>query len=69
MLSIKNNFSQKQDAYMTTDISATYAKDNYEVFAKINNLLNQNNGMWIYDNAIYPINFTTTAIAGFKLKY
>ncbi len=64
-----NNFSQKQDAYMTTDISATYAKKNYEVFAKINNLFNQSNGMWIQDNAIYPMNFTTTAIAGLKLKY
>ncbi|MFA6196811.1 MAG: TonB-dependent receptor [Sulfurimonas sp.] len=64
-----NNFSQKQDAYMTTDISATYAKDTYEVFAKINNLFNQSNGMWIQDNAIYPMNFTTTAIAGLKLKY
>lgn len=64
-----NNFAQKQDAYNTTDISATYAKENYEVFAKINNLFNQSNGMWIKDDAIYPINFTTTAIAGFKLKY
>jgi len=64
-----NNFSQKQDAYMSTDISITYAKESWEVFAKINNLFNQKNGLWIYDNAIYPINFTTTALAGFKLKY
>ncbi|MCK9492215.1 MAG: TonB-dependent receptor [Sulfurimonas sp.] len=64
-----NNFSQKQDAYMTTDISIAYAKESWEVFAKINNLFNQKNGLWIYDNAIYPINFTTTALAGFKLKY
>ena len=65
----ENNFSQKQDAYMSTDISAAYAKDNYEVFAKINNLFNQRNGLWIFDDAIYPVNFTTTAIAGFKIKY
>ena len=64
-----NNFSEKQDAYMSTDISITYAKESWEVFAKINNLFNQKNGLWIYDNAIYPINFTTTALAGFKLKY
>lgn len=64
-----NDFSQKQDAYMSTDISATYSKDNYEVFAKINNLFNQSNGLWIRDNAIYPVNFTTTAIAGLKLKF
>ena len=64
-----NNFSQKQDAYYTTDISATYAKDNWEIFAKINNLFNQGNGVWIRDDAIYPVNFTTTGLAGFKLKY
>jgi len=64
-----NNFAQKQEAYTSTDVSYTYAKDNYEVFAKINNLFNQKNGLWIKDNAIYPVNFTTTALVGFKLKY
>ncbi|MEA1918175.1 MAG: TonB-dependent receptor [Campylobacterota bacterium] len=64
-----NNFTQKQDAYMSTDISVAYAKDSYEIFAKINNLFNQKNGVWIEDNVIYPTNFTTTAIAGLKLKF
>jgi iron complex outermembrane receptor protein len=64
-----NNFEQKQEAYYTTDISVTYAKDNWEVFAKINNLFDQSNGLWIRDDAIYPVNFTRTALAGFKLKY
>ena len=64
-----NNFSQKQDAYNATDISATYAKDNWEIFAKINNLFDQSNGLWIQDDSIYPVNFARTAIAGFKLKY
>jgi iron complex outermembrane receptor protein len=63
-----NNFAQKQETYKSTDISITYTKDNLELFAKINNLFNQKNGLWIEDDAIYPINFTTTAIAGFKLK-
>lgn len=63
-----NNFAQKQEAYKSTDISITYTKDSLELFAKINNLFNQKNGLWIKDDAIYPLNFTTTAIAGFKLK-
>ncbi|MDT8338427.1 MAG: TonB-dependent receptor [Sulfurimonas sp.] len=63
-----NDFAQKQDAYKSTDISLTYTKDSLELFAKINNLFNQKNGLWIQDDAIYPMNFTTTAIAGFKLK-
>jgi len=64
-----NNATQKQEAYNTTDISATYAKDNWEVFAKINNLFNQKNALWIADDNIYPTNFTTTAIVGLTLKY
>ncbi len=64
-----NNLSQKQDAFNSTDISVTYAKDNWEVFAKINNLFDVKNGLWVQDDAIYPINFTRVALAGFKLKY
>lgn len=64
----ENSFVQKQDAYKSTDISITYAKDSLELFAKINNLFNQKNGLWVQDDAIYPVNFTTTAIAGFRLK-
>ncbi|HUH43041.1 MAG TPA: TonB-dependent receptor [Sulfurimonas sp.] len=63
-----NNFTQKQDAYKSTDISISYTKESLELFAKINNLFNQKNGLWVEDNAIYPMNFCTTAIAGFKLK-
>jgi iron complex outermembrane receptor protein len=69
MNDFNNDFSQKQDPYMSTDISATYTKDNYELFAKINNLFNQKNGLWIQDDAIYPVNFATSGIVGFKLKY
>jgi len=64
-----NNFSQKQDAFYSTDISATYATASWEIFAKINNLFNQKNGLWIRDDAIYPVNYTTTGFLGFKLKY
>lgn len=64
-----NNFAQKQAAYKSTDISLTYTKDSLELFAKINNLFNQKNGLWVQDDAIYPMNFTTTATAGFKLKF
>lgn len=64
-----NNLSQKQEAYKSTDISATYAQNNWEIFAKINNLFNQKNGLWTQNDAIYPVNFTTTAIAGLKIKF
>ena len=64
-----NNFSQKQKAYKSTDFSATYVAKDWEIFAKINNLFNQKNGLWIKDNNIYPVNFTTTATAGLKVKF
>jgi len=64
-----NNFAQKQEAYTSTNLSYTYANKKYEIFAKINNLFNQKNGLWISDDAIYPLDFTTTAIFGLKLKY
>lgn len=64
-----NAFTQKQDAYHSTNIAVTYATDTYEVFAKINDLFDQSNGIWIQDDAIYPVDFTTTAIVGLKLSY
>ena len=64
-----NNFSQKQDPFYSTDISATYATPSWEVFAKINNLFNQKNGLWIKDDTIYPVNYITTGFVGIKLKY
>ncbi len=64
-----NSFTQKQDAYQSTNISITYAKDNYEMFAKINNLFDQSNGIWINNNEIYPVDFTTTVMAGLKFIF
>lgn len=64
-----NNFVQKQEAYTSTDLSATYTHEKMEVFAKITNLFNHKNGLWVKDDAIYPLNFTTTAMAGLKLRF
>ncbi|MBN2870658.1 MAG: TonB-dependent receptor [Campylobacterales bacterium] len=64
-----NDFSQRQEAYKSTNISLTYTQKEYELFAKINNLFNESNGIWIRDDAIYPVDFTTTAIAGVKFIF
>lgn len=64
-----NNFSQKQEAYNSTDLSTTYTNQNLELFAKIQNIFNEDNGLWIQDNAIYPVNFETTYNAGMKVKF
>ncbi len=64
-----NSFAQKQEIYNSTDVAINYHETNYTLFAKINNLFNEANGLWIHDDAIYPINFTTTAVAGVSLNF
>lgn len=66
---LNNDFAQRQAPFTSTDISATYAKKDYELFAKINNIFGQKNGLWIQDDAIYPVNYAVTGLAGLKLKF
>jgi iron complex outermembrane recepter protein len=66
---IGNDFAQRQQPYNSTDVALTYAKASYTLFAKINNMFNNANGLWVQDDAIYPYDFTTTAIAGATLKF
>ncbi|MBN2896905.1 MAG: TonB-dependent receptor plug domain-containing protein [Campylobacterales bacterium] len=64
-----NTQKQKQEAYRSTDLSLQYAGPNYRLFARINNLFNQKNALWIHDDALYPVNFTTTASAGVAIQF
>ncbi len=64
-----NNFTQKQEAYNSTDLSLTYNYKNIELFAKIQNIFDETNGLWIKDDAIYPVNFERTYYAGVKIKF
>lgn len=68
-LDFDNDFTQKQEAYYSTNISFNYTKENYELFAKINNLFDQSNGIWIRDDQIYPANFQRTVTAGLKFIF
>ena len=40
-----------------------------EIFAKIENIFNKTNGLWLRDDVIYPMNFETTYYAGMKVKF
>ena len=65
-----NSFYQKQEAYNSTDISVSYqVQDNIEVFAKIQNLFDEDNGIWIQDDAIYPVNFQMNFQVGLVGKF
>ena len=65
----ENNFSQKQEAYNSTDLSLSYNYKDLEIFAKIQNVFDEDNALWIRDDAIYPINFERTYYAGIKYKF
>jgi len=64
-----NNFAQKQEAYNSTDVNLSYAYKNIEFFAKVQNLFDKTNGLWVRDDAIYPVNFERTYYAGVKVKF
>ncbi|OCL82799.1 TonB-dependent receptor [Arcobacter porcinus] len=65
----ENNFNQRQKNYNSTDLSFNFKKKNVELFAKIQNLFDKKNGLWIQDNAIYPVNFERTFFAGMKVNF
>ncbi|MHC3993404.1 TonB-dependent receptor [Thiomicrolovo sp. ZZH C-3] len=64
-----NSYAQKQRAFNSTDVVLNYETASYALFAKINNMFNNPNGLWVADDAIYPVNFTTTVLVGATLKF
>lgn len=69
MEDFSNSFSQKQDSYKSTDLSFGYKIKNLEFFAKIQNLFDERNGLWLRDNVIYPVNFERTYMVGLNAKF
>lgn len=61
-----NSFSQKQAAYQSTDLAYRYRDKAYEWSASIDNLFAHQNGLWVHDDAIYPVGFTRNFRLGFK---
>ena len=64
-----NNNTQKQAAYQSTDVAWRYRQKNLEWFASVENLFEQKNGLWISDDAIYPVNFTRNWRLGMKMAF
>jgi iron complex outermembrane receptor protein len=65
-----NNFTQKQKAYNLTNLSVNYSYDDkLSVFAKVENLLDKQNGMWIKDDNIYVIDYGRTYYAGVEYRF
>lgn len=64
-----NSFTQKQGSLQSTNLAYNYRYKNYEASLAIDNLFARSNGLWIYDNAIYPVNFTRNYRVGFKASF
>jgi iron complex outermembrane receptor protein len=65
----ENNFAQKQDSYNSTNVALRYQYKNYNFFASINNLFEQENSIQIQDDAIYPVDFVRTWRIGMKADF
>lgn len=64
-----NNNTQKQAAYQSTDLTWRYRRNHLEWFASVENLFGHKNGLWVRDNAIYPVNFTRNWRLGIKAVF
>ena len=65
-----NDNAQKQRAYQSTDVAYRHqvAKD-VELYAGISNLFDRENGLWVRDDAIYPIDFERTWKVGARVRF
>ncbi len=65
-----NNDKQKQKAYKSTDVTLFYQYSKKMTFLlSVNNLFEKNNGLWIRDDAIYPINFSRNISLGISYDF
>ncbi len=64
-----NKRSQRQAAYKLTNLTYRYLLQGWEVFATVQNLFDHKNGIWTKDDSIYPINFSRSALVGFKATF
>lgn len=64
-----NNNVQKQAAYQSTNLAYRYRHKQWEGFVAVDNVFDQSNGIWIRDDAIYPVNFTRSWRVGMKADF
>lgn len=64
-----NSFTQKQAAFQSTSVAYHYRYKTYELWASVDNLFEHKNGVWIHDNAIYPVSFTRNYWLGVKAHF
>ncbi|MCX7673181.1 MAG: TonB-dependent receptor [Thiobacillaceae bacterium] len=64
-----NTLAQRQRPYRSTDLALRYQHGAFEWSAAVENLFAQANGLWVKDDAIYPVNFTRNWRLGLKANF
>jgi iron complex outermembrane receptor protein len=64
-----NNNVQKQAAYQSTNLVYRHRHKQWEGFVAVDNVFDQSNGIWISDDAIYPVNATRAWRVGAKADF
>jgi iron complex outermembrane receptor protein len=65
----RNIFTQKQEAYITTDLAYQYRYKNIEFRARVDNLFERAHGIWVSDNNITPYNYTRNWSLGANIAF
>lgn len=64
-----NDNVQKQAAYQSTNLAYRYRYKQWEGFVAVDNVFDQANGIWVRDDAIYPVNFIRAWRVGVKADF
>ena len=64
-----NAFSQRQASYQSTDVVYRRSHGQFEWSIALENLFARENGLWIRDDVIYPVNFARTWRLGMKASF
>lgn len=65
-----NSFAQRQLAQASTNIGLRYRVDkHFEIFGSAENIFAHKNGIWIYDNCIYPVSWEPVYKLGLKAAF
>lgn len=65
-----NNNSQRQRAYQSTDLSyRQQITKQVELYGAVSNLFEHENGMWVGDDQIYPVDYSRTWKLGARVSF
>ena len=65
-----NDNTQRQAVHASTGVSARYlVRNELELVAAIDNLFKRENGLWVDDDAIYPVEFVRSWRVGMKASF